>query len=97
MQFSTSKADGVATLRIAGDLDAVTAPELRPSLDALLAERNPRVVVDVSGLRLIDSLGVHAVVSLYKKANGGVVTVQGLSDQPLVIFKLLRLDRVLLS
>jgi anti-sigma B factor antagonist len=99
MQFSTSKADGVATLRIAGDLDAVTAPELRPSLDALLAERNPRVVVDVSGLRLIDSLGVHAVVSLYKKAKdyGGVVTVQGLSDQPLVIFKLLRLDRVLLS
>jgi anti-sigma B factor antagonist len=99
MQFSTSKADGVPTLRIAGELDAVTAPELRPSLDALLAERNPRVVVDVSGLRLIDSLGVHAVVSLYKKAKdyGGVVTVQGLSDQPLVIFKLLRLDRVLLS
>jgi Anti-anti-sigma regulatory factor (antagonist of anti-sigma factor) len=99
MNFSTSRADGVATLRIAGELDAVTAPDLRPSFDALLAQRNPRVVVDVSGLRLVDSLGVRAVVSLYKKAKdyGGVVTVQGLCDQPLMIFKLLRLDRILLA
>ena len=99
MDFSTSRANGVATLRIVGELDAVSAPDLRPSVDALLAEHHPRVVVDVSGLRLIDSLGVHAVVSLYKKAKnyGGVVTVHGLSSQPLVIFKLLRLDRVLLA
>jgi len=47
------------------------------------------------GLRLIDSSGVGAVVFLYKKAKeyGGVVTVLGLRDQPLSIFKLLRLDR----
>ena len=56
-------------------------------------------MVDVSGLRLVDSLGVRAVVSLYKKAKhyGGVVTVHGLREQPLMIFKLLRLDRVLLA
>jgi anti-sigma B factor antagonist len=56
-------------------------------------------VVDLSALRLIDSSGVGAVVFLYKKAKeyGGVVTVLGLCDQPLSIFKLLRLDRVLLA
>jgi anti-sigma B factor antagonist len=55
--------------------------------------------VDVSGLRLIDSSGVGAVVFLYKRAkeHGGVVTVQGLCEQPLAIFKLLRMDRVLLA
>jgi len=97
MEFSTSRTDGVATLRIVGELDAVTSPELRPSVNALVAERPSRVVVDVSGLRLIDSSGVGAVVSLYKKAKeyGGVVTVQGMRDQPLAIFKLLRMDRVL--
>jgi anti-sigma B factor antagonist len=99
MHFSTSRADGVTTLRIAGELDAVTTPDLRPSVEALLAERRPRVVVDLSGLRLIDSRGVGGLVSMYKKAKvyGGVVTVQGLCDQPLAIFKLLRLDRVLLA
>jgi len=94
-----SKAGGVTTLRIVGELDAVTTPDLRPFVDTLVAERHPRVVVDVSGLRLIDSSGVGAVVFLYKRAkeHGGVVTVQGLCEQPLAIFKLLRMDRVLLA
>jgi anti-sigma B factor antagonist len=97
MDFSTSRADGVATLRIEGELDAVTIPVLRPSLDALVAEHNPRIVVDLSNLRLIDSSGVGALVFLYKKAKeyGGDLTVAGACDQPLSIFKLLRLDRVL--
>ena len=99
MEFTTSRVDGVATLRIEGELDAVTIPDLRPAIDELVAERHLRIIVDLSGLRLIDSSGVGAVVFLYKKAKeyGGVVTVQGLRDQPLSIFKLLRLDRVLIA
>ena len=99
MEFSTGKANGVAALRIAGVLDAVTTADLRPSVNALVAERHSRLVVDVSGLRIIDSTGVGAVVSLYKKPKeyGGVLTVQNLRDQPLAIFKLLGLDRVLLA
>ena len=99
MEFSTSTAGDIATLRIVGELDVITTPALRPSVDALVAERQPRVVVDVSGLRLIDSLGVGALVRLYKKAKeyGGVVTVRGSRGQPLSIFKLLHLDRVLLA
>ena len=97
MDFSTSRADGVTTLRIVGELDAVTVPDIRPSVDALVAERQSRIVVDLSGLRLIDSMGVGRLVCLYKKAKeyGGVMSVQGVRDQPLSIFKLLRLDRVL--
>ena len=99
MEFSTIRSDGVVTLRIVGEMDAVTIPDLRPAIDALVAEHHPRIVVDLSGLRLIDSSGVGALVFLYKKAKeyGGVVTVQGVRDQPLSIFKLLRLDRVLLA
>lgn len=99
MDFSMSRSDGVATLRIKGELDAVTIPDLRPSVDALVAERQPRVVVDASDLRLIDSMGVGTLVRLYKKAKeyGGVVTVHGLCEQPAAIFKLLRLDRVLVA
>jgi anti-sigma B factor antagonist len=57
------------------------------------------VVVDLSFLRVIDSSGVGAIVSLYKRvrATGGDVRVVGLRDQPLAIFQLLRLDRVLVG
>lgn len=97
MDFSTNRIDGVATLRIEGELDAVSIPDVRPTIDSLISERPARIVVDLSRLRLIDSSGVGALVFLYKKAKeyGGVMTVQGVRDQPLSIFKLLRLDRVL--
>jgi len=84
------------TLTIDGTLDAVTAPELRPVLDALVAENRKKIVVDLASLRLIDSSGVGAIVSLFKRvrAYGGEVKITGLKDQPLAIFKLLKLDSV---
>jgi anti-anti-sigma factor len=48
---------------------------------------------------MLDSSGVGALVSLYKRvrAQGGDVVVTGLRDQPLAIFRLLRLDRVMVG
>lgn len=94
--FSRKDYGDTTVLRIEGVLDAVTAPDIRPTLEALVAERRRAITVDLSGLRLIDSSGVGVIVSLYKRcrAFGGTVRVSGLKDQPLSIFKLLRLDRV---
>jgi hypothetical protein len=33
MDFSTNRIDGVATLRIEGELDAVSIPDVRPTID----------------------------------------------------------------
>jgi anti-sigma B factor antagonist len=84
------------TVKIDGTLDAVSASELRPVVDALVAEQRASVLLELSGLRLIDSSGVGVIVSLFKRirAQGGEVRIQGLRDQPKAIFKLLRLDRV---
>ncbi|MSP62760.1 MAG: anti-sigma factor antagonist [Myxococcales bacterium] len=84
------------TLVIDGLLDAVSTADIRPIIDAVVADRRNLVTVDLASLRLIDSSGVGAIISLYKRvrANGGEVAVTGLRDQPLAIFKLLRLDRV---
>jgi anti-sigma B factor antagonist len=97
MTFSRSEQGDVTVLRIEGALDALSTPELRPVIDSIVADKRTRVEVELSGLRLIDSSGVGAIVSLYKRlrAQGGQVTVKGLRDQPLAIFRLLRLDRVL--
>jgi anti-sigma B factor antagonist len=100
MTFSISVIDGGATrLAIEGELDAVTVSDLRSEIEKLLAKRPNRVEVDLSSLRMLDSSGVGALVSLYKRvrANGGEVIVIGLRDQPLAIFRLLRLDRVMLG
>ena len=97
LTFTTEEsADGALLLRLSGSLDAMTAPELLPTIDRLVEEKRTRVTVHLEGLDLIDSSGVAAIVALYKRtrSNGGRVTVTGARDQPLAIFKLLRMDRV---
>ncbi len=97
LTFTTDESsDGQVMLKLAGSLDAMTAPELLPTIDRLVDEKRTRITVNLEGLDLIDSSGVAAIVALYKRtrSNGGRVTVTGARDQPLAIFKLLRMDRV---
>jgi anti-sigma B factor antagonist len=84
------------TVMIRGSLDINSAPALGEEIDKIVSTR-PRVVnADLSGLDLIDSSGVAALVKLYKgvRAGGGTVAIVGARDQPLAIFKLLRMDKV---
>lgn len=96
MNYSREDEGDATTLYIRGELDALSAGELRPLLDQVVAEGRLHVTVDLSQLRLVDSSGVGALVSLYKRvrANGGQVVFINVGSQPLVIFKLLRLDVV---
>jgi anti-sigma B factor antagonist len=96
VKFSRIDSGDTTTLRIEGVLDAVTTPDIRPMIETLVKDQRTQITVDVSSLRLIDSSGVGVIVSLFKraKAYGGTVAVSGLRDQPLTIFKLLRLDKV---
>ena len=90
---------GIVRLAIEGELDAVTVSDLRKEVDKLSAGAPKRVEVDLSSLRMVDSSGVGTLVSLYKRvrAQGGEVVMMGLRDQPLAIFRLLRLDRVMIG
>src|SRR5215470_6604475 len=96
MNFSRTDTGEDTVLKIEGVLDAVTTPEIRPTIEGLVGERRKSITVDVADLRLIDSSGVGVIVSLFKRSKtyGGTVRIAGLRDQPLTIFKLLRLDRV---
>jgi anti-sigma B factor antagonist len=87
---------GESRLTIDGALDALTVRDIRPVIDAVVADRPNRVTVDLEKLNLIDSSGVGAIVSLFKrvKANGGAVVVVNAREQPLAVLKLLKLDAV---
>jgi anti-sigma B factor antagonist len=98
MNHTIAVKDGTTVITIEGTLDAVSVPDLRGDLDRLVVARPKSVDVDLSQLRMIDSSGVGALVSLYKRvrAQGGNVVIRGVRDQPLAIFQLLQLDRLML-
>ncbi len=96
MKFTITRKEDHVLVQIAGELDSMTAPDLRPSFDALAEEAPGKVILDLGSLRLIDSSGVGAIVSLFKRvrSGGGQFEVCGVQGQPRSIFQVLRLDRV---
>jgi anti-sigma B factor antagonist len=98
MNYTIVAKDGTTFISIEGTLDAVSVSDLRGELDKLVGTVPKSVEVDLSQLRMIDSSGVGALVSLYKRvrAKGGSVVLKGVRDQPLAIFQLLQLDRLML-
>lgn len=97
MNFNLNTLADESVLSIAGELDALSVQSLRPVIDEIAGNRPSKVLVDLSKLRLIDSSGVGAIVSLFKKVKSydGSLSVVGVRDQPLAILRLLRLDSVL--
>jgi anti-sigma B factor antagonist len=94
--FDITRTEHETSLIIRGSLDINSAPQLAEEIDKLVAGKVKRVAVDLTGLDLIDSSGVAALVKLYKgiRGHGGHVEMSGARDQPLAIFKLLRMDKV---
>jgi anti-sigma B factor antagonist len=56
--------DGVVVLRIGGELDLLTVPDLRHRLDEATATTGP-VVVDLSDVRFLSSAGLHLLISVH--------------------------------
>ena len=96
MPFEIHRTNSETVLTLKGSLDINTAPHLSEEVDKLISAKTAKVIVDMSGLDLIDSSGVAALVKLYKgiRGVGGGVLISGARDQPLSIFKLLRMDKV---
>jgi anti-sigma B factor antagonist len=96
MHLAQTMQGSTVSFMISGNLDATTCLEVRDRFEEAIATNPATVVLDLSGLRLIDSSGVGAVVSLFKRIRsaGGAFAITGLNGQPLSIFKVLRLDKV---
>jgi anti-sigma B factor antagonist len=84
-------------VRLAGLLDALSVGVAARLFDALVDERAPRVMLDLAALRLVDGRGVGTIVRFVKRLRqlGGSVRIVGVREQPLMLFKLMRLDALL--
>ena len=57
-------ASGMPTLKISGELDMASAGPISQAIEAIVANRPTRVVVDLSDLRFIDSSGLSLFLIL---------------------------------
>ena len=85
-----------STIRFVGALDAHTAADAMRRIEPVVEARPRHLIVDLAELELLDSAGVHALVTLYKRvtAHGGKMVVVNAHDQPLAVLGVLKLKAV---
>ncbi|MGE0220271.1 STAS domain-containing protein [Mycolicibacterium sp.] len=88
---------GVVVLKPSGRLNMVAAPALRKELHAVVERGHKHVVVDLSGIDLIDSSGLGALISGLKVARqaGGDLRLAAPTRQVVSVLELTNLNRVL--
>lgn len=62
----TAPEDGTVTIELLGDLDLATRDRLGSAIQAALSDRPRLVVVDLGGVRVLDSAGIGALVTGWK-------------------------------
>lgn len=96
MQFGTEVLDSILILTPpAIDLDASNAEEFKRSITPLV-DGHSVVVLNLESISFMDSAGLGAVLSLYKKvrADGGEFRVYGMTKEVKALFDLVRMQRL---
>ena len=86
-------------LTITGEIDAYSAPQLRHALRANIDEGVQRMVLDLRGVRFIDSTGIGTLVLAKKGLGTAEKTVCLVVDESQAtvrrVFEITNLDRVM--
>ena len=79
LQITQSATDGIAILRLAGNLDSTTAATLQAAVSAVVAEKS--LALDFTRVGFVGSAGLRVVLSVAKQAHarGGALAIFGLS------------------
>jgi anti-sigma B factor antagonist len=90
------KVDGIAIVLLSGRLNAVSAPEAKGVLKAMVSAGSHDLVLDLGELTFIDSSGLSALVAGYRASAelGGNLKLAAMATQVFQVLTLTHLDRV---
>lgn len=97
LSVNTEKNNDHTVVKIAGEIDAYTAPELKESFLPLMKESSNHVQVDLEEVNYMDSTGLGVFVSALKASNesGSTFEVINVHDRVYRIFKITGLDEII--
>ncbi|WP_109524893.1 STAS domain-containing protein [Nocardia aurea] len=89
-QTSADATTGTCVLALTGELDYISAAQLRADMDGLLAPEHRHLVLDLSGLEFCDSTGIRLFLVLRKLIleRGGTIALAGLTARLERVFRM---------
>ncbi|MFB9831648.1 STAS domain-containing protein [Actinoallomurus acaciae] len=100
MEFSVEQTvtdDGIVSVTLAGALDVATAPQVRDLLIRLIDEGHHRLVLELSGVDFVDSIGLGVFVGVVHRLrpHDSSLAIAAPSAQARKVFEITQLIRVL--
>jgi anti-anti-sigma factor len=95
MEIRTERVrNDIARVSVAGELDLYNAPQLKEEAVRLFGKQEPRIIVDLSDLRYVDSSGVGVLLYIYTGARkrGLDVVFSGVHGAVATVISLTKLD-----
>ena len=94
--ISVTSVDSTATVRVTGDLDCYTAPQLRSALLALVDDGARQVTLDIGSTQFMDSTGLSVLVGGLKRLrdNGGNMVLRSPTEATRKLFEVTGLNSI---
>jgi anti-sigma B factor antagonist len=99
LDLHVTASGGCIVVKVAGEIDMASAPELRECLHQMIDAGSRRLVVDLRQVRLIDSVGLGVLVGARRRLqehgdDDGWIRLAGAGELILRALRLSGLDRV---
>lgn len=96
LQLENDKAGPWTVIRVAGEVDLHTSPQLREHVLGLIDEPPVRIALDLTKVGFMDSSSLGTLVTCLKRVRerDGRLVLVGVSGSPRKVFTLTGLDRV---
>jgi anti-sigma B factor antagonist len=90
ISIDVKEKDSVLAVKVNGEIDAYTAPQLREKLFPLSEKEGVKMVVDLSEVNYMDSTGLGVFVGVFKnvRAHNGEFKIVGLSERLQRLFEI---------
>jgi len=95
LQLSSHEFAGAYVVSVAGELDALSVPELDAHVAPMLAAGPQRVVLDLSGVEFMDSTGLGMCIKVLKGVRdaGGDMSLVATSPRVLRVLEITGIDQ----
>jgi anti-anti-sigma factor len=94
LALRTVAADGFIVIEAYGEIDMANADEMRRMVDSSVADGADRLIVDLSGIRFMDSTGLNVLIRTSRQLGPGSVGVVVSRPSIRKIFALTGIDEV---
>ena len=96
MQLNMEQKNGVSVVRIEGDIDINTSPDVRKYFDKLVTEKKGNFVINLENVPYVDSSGLATLVEILKRvrATSGTLKLTNLSGKVLGLFEITKLNKL---